>query len=133
MATTNCRSFLTIGILAAMLGLLGCTPAESVPLAEYQTTVASIKLGISKQDFLKVFPRAEARGAKSMPKGNVELLEVTVYRYHFGPTSEPEWNSVPGGQVKKVWFYFYNGLLVQFGNPNDWPEHPDLILETRHS
>ena len=107
--------------LVLLLGLVGCTPAESIPFAEYQATVAAIKLGMSKQDFLKLIPKAEARGAKSYPNGGVEALEVTVYRYHFGPTSEPEWNSVPGGQVKKVWFFFLNNTLIQFGNPNEWP------------
>ncbi len=132
MYATKFDSILKLGALVAMLGLLACTPAVSIPLADYQSTVAAIRLGINKQDFLKIFPKAEASGAKSFPSGNVEVLEVTVYRYHFGPSSEPEWNSVPGGQVKKVWFYFYNGNLVQYGNPNDWPEHSDLILETRH-
>ena len=133
MPSTPQNPFLKFGVLVSFLGLLACTPAVSVPQADYQSTVATINLGISKQEFLKLFPKAEARGAKSFPKGSVEVLEVTVYRYHFGPTSEPEWNSVPGGQVKKVWFYFYNDKLVQFGNPNDWPQNPDLIVETRHT
>jgi hypothetical protein len=127
------KSILRFGLSVSILGLLACTPAVSVPQAEYQSNVATIKLGISKLEFLKLFPKAEARGAKTFPKGNIEVLEVTVYRYHFGPTSEPEWNSVPGGQVKKVWFYFYNDKLVQFGNPNDWPQDPDLVIETRHT
>jgi hypothetical protein len=133
MSGTSPSSFLRFGILLSILPLFACTPAVSVPQAEYQSTVATIKLGISRQEFLKLFPKAEARGAKSFPKGSVEVLEVVVYRYHFGPTSEPEWNTVPGGQVKKVWFYFYNDKLVQFGNPNDWPQNPDLIVELRHT
>jgi hypothetical protein len=112
----------SIPILSTVVFLIGCTPAVSVPQEEYRTKVASVHIGISRQDFLAIFPKAENRGGKSYSNGVVEAYEVVVYRYHFGPTSEPEWNSVPGGQVKKVWFFFHNGNLVHFGNPNEWPE-----------
>ena len=33
--------------------------------------------------------------------------------------------------VQVLWFYFWRDRLVKWGRPNDWPEHPDQILEIR--
>jgi len=125
------NSINTVSSIILVAALVGCTPAVSYPQEEYRTKMATIGSGISKEEFIKLFPKAEARGAKSYPEGNVDVLEVVVYRYHFGPTAEPEWFSVPGGQVKKMWFYFFRNTLVQYGQPNDWPDKPNLILETK--
>jgi len=126
------NSISALSSIAVVAAFVGCTPAVSYPQEEYRTKMATIGTGISKGEFLKFFPKAEVRGAKSYPEGSVDVLEVVVYRYHFGPTAEPEWFSVPGGQVKKIWFYFFKDSLVQYGQPNDWPDKPNLILETRH-
>jgi len=42
------------------------------------------------------------------------------------------WSGVGGVLVHDLmWFYIYDGRLVKWGKPNDWPQKADLIIEKR--
>lgn len=90
-------------------------------------------MGMSKSDFFRLFPAAEPRGAKMYPKGSVEVFEVRVSQYRFMPSNDAAYvrDAFSGIESKVTWFYFYNGVLVQYGMPNDWPAEPDKIIEFR--
>lgn len=86
---------------------------------------------MTKSQFYSLFPEAVPRGAKNYPTGVVEGLEVNVAHYSFTPTGNPNYNVITGMEGQPKWFYFFNNRLVQYGNPNDWPENPDMIIELR--
>lgn len=86
---------------------------------------------MSKSDFKKVFPESIPRGAKKYKNGSVEVLEVSYSYYSFIPTGNSDRNGLTGMEGQPQWFYFYNGELLQYGNPEDWPSDPDIIIETR--
>jgi len=117
------------GLSLITISLFGCT-AVGVKKSDYFSRLGSVELGISKSEFRTLFPESIPRGAKMYPNGTVEVLEVAYQAYSFLPTGR-ERNEMTGMEAQKQWFYFYNGKLIQFGNPNDWPTNPDLIIETR--
>ena len=82
-----------------------------------------IELGMTKSEFKQIFPESIPRGAKQYPKGSVEVLQVT-YKYY-------DWGFGKGMQARPQWFYFYDGKLLQYGEPGAWPSDPDLIIEKR--
>jgi hypothetical protein len=86
---------------------------------------------MAKSDFQKVFPESIPRGAKQYPGGSVEVLEIGYQFYAFVPAGNQERNGLTGMERQSQWFYFYNGRLIQYGNPNDWPADPNIIIETR--
>ena len=107
--------------------LVGCTTA---PRTEFNQKLRQVDIGMSKAAVIEVFQDATPRGAKRYPAGTVEVLEVRNEFYApFAPRADP-WT----GYVTEppTWFYFYNGKLVQYGAPNDWPAEPDKIIEVRH-
>jgi hypothetical protein len=114
-------------LLALLLG--GCASA-GIKKGEYFKRLGSVELGISKTEFRALFPESVPRGAKQYPNGAVEVLELSYQTYAFLPTGR-ERNELTGMEAQPQWFYFYNGKLIQFGNPNDWPSDPDIVIETR--
>lgn len=96
---------------------------------EYDRRMASISLGDSKKDFAKLFPEAKPRGARKYPNGSVEVLEVPVEKYSFWPSGQGvkrnEWSGMEG---HPIWFYFYEGKLVQYGKPGDWPKEAEITV-----
>jgi hypothetical protein len=109
--------------------LFGCA-SVGMKKSDYFSRLGSVELGISKSEFRNLFPESIPRGAKMYLNGTVEVLEVAYQAYSFLPTGR-ERNELTGMEAQRQWFYFYNGKLIQFGNPNDWPVNPDLIVETR--
>jgi hypothetical protein len=113
-----------------------CLSACSTPgvsKKDYATATAKIHMGMSKPDFVALFPSAQPRGAKMYPNGTVEVYEQIISDYSFAGSGDPtvrrnEWTGV---ESKVTWFYFYNDKLVQYGLPNDWPQDPDKIVEVR--
>ena len=99
----------------------------------FQAKMRSVDIGMSKNDFRGIFPEANSRGAKAYAQGTVEVLEVMQATYQFMPTRRPEVvrDALSGMEYSPTWFYFYNGKLVQYGLPNDWPKNPDKIVEVR--
>ncbi len=118
--------------LLILCGLLvtGCA-STGLPRNEYFSRLGKVELGMSKSEFKQVFPESIPRGAKQYPKGTVEVLEVSYEYYSFAPTGNRNRNPWTGTEGQPQWFYFYNGQLVQYGDPWDWPADPDVIIETR--
>jgi hypothetical protein len=112
--------------LLALFALAGCgTPQRD----EFGHKLRQIEIGMLKNQVIAVFDEAVPRGAKKYPNGTIEVLEVrNEYYAPFAARADP-WT----GYVteKPTWFYFYNGKLVQYGAPNDWPADPDRIIEIR--
>jgi hypothetical protein len=119
--------------LIAALSFVGCATHGGMDAASYQLKMRRVDLGMQKQEFRAVFPEANARGAKAYPQGAVEVLEVMQGSYHFAPTNRPDVvrDGLSGTEYEPIWFYFYNGKLVQYGKPNDWPKDPDKVVEVR--
>jgi hypothetical protein len=55
---------------------------------------------------------------------------LTSY-YSFSRTGNPNRNELSGTEWNAQWFYFFDGKLIQYGSPNDWPTEPDKIIEVR--
>jgi len=123
----------TFGLLLCLFSLSACSSTPGVDTKTYSKQAAKIKLGMTKEEFLAIFPSAEPRGAKMYPKGAVEVLEQKVSQYSFWGSSDPNFrrNEWTGVETRVTWFYFYEGQLVQYGMPNDWPQDPDKIIEIR--
>ena len=118
-----------IYILFAFL-LVGCA-STGLNKNDYYNRLGKIELGMTKPEFKQIFPKSIPRGAKQYPKGTVEVLEVSYEYYSFFPTRNRNRNEWTGMEGQPQWFYFYNGKLIQYGNPEDWPTDPDLIIEKR--
>lgn len=116
---------------AIILGFAGCSSRNAMSPNAYQSNLNRIELGMSKTQFLQVFPQATKRGAKRYPSGVIEVFEVTTEEHHFFPSGNPNRNELSGMEYDKQWFYFNRNQLMQYGTPNDWPSEPDLIIENR--
>lgn len=102
---------------------------------QFTAKSARVEIGQTEPEFLKVFPAAEAKGAKATQKGNIKVYEVLYDPHGFPqePGSRSDWGlDANGYYCRLAWFYFWNDKLVQWGKPNDWPENPDTIIEVRH-
>ena len=110
--------------------IVGCA-STGLNKKDYYNRLGKIELGMTKSEFKQIFPESIPRGAKQYPKGTVEVLEVSYKYYSFVPTGNPNRNGLTGMEGQPQWFYFYNGKLLQYGNPGDWPSNPDLIIEKR--
>ncbi len=124
--------FKSLSILFVLVGFIvvGCA-STGLPKKNYYNKLGQVKLGMTKSEFKRVFPESIPRGAKKYPKGTVEVLEVSYEYYSFFPTGNRNRNEWTGMEGQPQWFYFYNGELIQYGNPEDWPTDPDLIIEKR--
>lgn len=112
------------------LFMVGCV-STGLNRDDYNNKLSQVDLGMSKSEFRKIFPESVPRGAKQYSNGSVEVLEVLYAYYSFMPTGNRNRNELTGMEGQSQWFYFYNNQLVQYGNPNDWPKEPDLIIEKR--
>ena len=119
------RSMIPLLLLAT-----GCA-SPGLDRADYQARTRRLELGTDKKHFFETFPEAEPRGAKQYPEGPMEVFEVRWNYYSFVPTGNPNRNPWSGTEATPVWFYFYKGRLVQYGEPRDWPAEPDKIVELR--
>jgi len=117
-------------LLLVILLLSGCA-STGLNKTDYYNRLGKIELGMTKSEFKRIFPESIPKGAKQYPKGSVEVLEVSYEYYSFFPTGNRNRNELTGMEGQPQWFYFYNGKLLQYGNPEDWPSDPDLIIEKR--
>lgn len=120
-----------LAILVLMTFLLSGCASTGLNKNDYYNRLGKIELGMTKSKFKQIFPESIPRGARLYPKGSVEVLEVSYEYYSFFPTGNRNRNGLTGMEGQPQWFYFYNGMLLQYGNPEDWPSDPDLIIEKR--
>ncbi len=89
---------------------------------QYSKQLDSLNLGMTKSEVRNIIPDLILRGQTSVDGQSIEALELQ-HNY---------WAGVGGRLINdRLWFYFANGRLVKWGQPNDWPQKPDLIIERR--
>ena len=88
----------------------------------YARQLDQVQIGMSKAEVRKILPGLHVRGQTSVEGETVEALELQHNHYAdlAGPLVE-----------ERLWFYFHNDQLVKWGQPQDWPQKPDLIVEKR--
>ncbi len=130
----------------SLIALAGCTStpkgarlvdgSDELPSikAEKSDVLSKLNIGMSLKDFKVIFPEAYV-GGQNRQTTAYEYVHVQKYvtqadmDRHFWVYGVGS----PNARTKKeiLWFYFFSNKLVKWGGPNDWPERPDLILETR--
>ncbi len=89
---------------------------------KYARQLDRVELGMSKVEVRKLLPDLHARGQTNVGGEVVEALEL----------QHNHWAGVGGPLVEeRLWFYFHNDQLVKWGQPQDWPQQADLIVEKR--
>jgi hypothetical protein len=124
------QKIVSIFLIAFCLILIGCA-STGMPKKDYYKKLGEVELGMTKSEFRQIFQESIPRGAKKYPNGSVEVLEVSCEYYSFFPSGNQNRNEWTGMEGQPQWFYFYNGELIQYGNPEDWPSDPDLVIEKR--
>ena len=121
------RSLFTL--LAILMLTIGCASETGMSRAQYDQRLKGVEIGMSKSDLITIFPDASPRGAKKYQAGTVEVLEIGVDQYSFMPTRRAtSRNSWTGVESHPRWFYFLNDRLIQYGEPNDWPD-ADVVVK----
>jgi len=121
-------------VSVAIVFLSGCAKPSGLTRSEFTAQSARIEIGDSEAKLLQLFPDAEAKGAKSTSKGNIKVFQVLYDKHGWmpDPGHAEDWGLDSKGYYGRIiWFYFWEGKLVQWGRPNDWPQNPDAIFEMR--
>lgn len=121
------KQFLSIVVCSAILFVAGCSNnvyslSYSSINSAYAQQLDQITPGMTKSEVRQILPDLVARGQNISSGQNIEALELQ-HNY---------WAGVGGQLVRdRLWFYFQNGKLVKWGQPNDWPQKADLVIENR--
>jgi hypothetical protein len=114
-------------IIVLLLMLTGCSNqmysmSYSPINVMYAAELSNVSLGMRKEQLISSLPTLVPRGQNLVGSQQIEALELQ-HNY---------WSGV-GGQLiyDRLWFYFVDEALVRWGQPNDWPTDPDLIIENR--
>jgi hypothetical protein len=95
-------------LLAGSLALTSCS-STSVNQSDYNQAISNVRIGMTKQEFLQLFPGSVPRGAKSTSNGTVEIYEVMTRIYEVGFYRDMN--------ARLTWFYFQNNKLVEYSEP----------------
>lgn len=110
----------------------GDLPTVQAQLAD---RLSKLEIGMPLADFRRLMPEAYV-GGQNLETTAYELAKSTKYVTKGDIGKQNFWYGVGSPQTRSkrevLWFYFYRDQLVQWGNPGDWPDKPDLILETRN-
>ncbi len=121
------KSLTVIAVISSVAAIAGCSndvySTSYTPInSQYQQQLDNIKIGMSKAEVRQLIPNLVTRGQTSVGGQTVEALELQ-HNY---------WAGVGGRLINdRLWFYFQNEKLVKWGQPNDWPQRPDVIIEKR--
>lgn len=76
--------------------------------------MTKISLGMDKEQVQTAMRRKpdDVVAAKQYPNGQLEVVQYS-------------------GQGSIIWLYFFNGKLVQFGQPGNWEQEAAVILKIR--
>ena len=117
--------------LSALLITIGCVSGCSndvyslsyTPInSQYSQQLDNIHIGMTKAEVRQLIPNLVTRGQTSVGGQMIEALELQ-HNY---------WAGVGGRLVnERLWFYFQNEKLIKWGQPNDWPQKPDILIEQR--
>lgn len=112
---------------ALVVAISGCanhvySTSYSPITKEYATQLDQVNLGMTKPQLRSFFPDLVTRGQTAVGGLQVEAMEL----------SHNYWTGVGGRlQEDQLWFYLYEGKLVKWGRPNDWPDPRELIIRSR--
>jgi len=112
-----------------LLCLSGCLTMD-ISDTGYNQRMNKIKIGMTKQEFVSLFPEAIPSGAKQYPTGVVEAFEINI-KYpvpSFTPPGSMDRNVLTQVEERPQWFYFFKDRLIQYGRPGDWPQDPEKLL-----
>jgi hypothetical protein len=106
------------------------TPIQEV----YSERLRQVSIGMNLQNYLRVFPESYP-GGQSGGTTAYELSRKADYVTSYDITMQNILWGVGSPRAKTerqvLWFYFYDGKLIKWGNPGDWPPAPDTIIEVR--
>jgi hypothetical protein len=119
-------TWFNLALLVGFTFLIGCAGN----MQENEKKLRQVELGMSKKEIFSIYEEAIPRGAKQYPNGKVEVLEIKAEYFSPNAKGSDPWTGM--ATEPQIWFYFYNGKLIQFGQPNDWPKDPDKIIEIRN-
>lgn len=105
------------------VGVNSVDDIEPITKTESQR-LSALFIGMNREDFTAIFPDAYIVGQNE----NTTAFEITKTTNYYIKTQ-----LIDDIKVYKdiLWFYFYNDRLIKWGRPDDWPQNPDLIIETR--
>ena len=111
------------------------SPADLPSIQQEKAELLSkLKIGMPLSEFKQLVPEAYV-GGQSGETTAYELKEVQKYVTQSDIDRQNFWVGAgsPNARTSRqiLWFYFYKDKLVKWGRPQDWPEHPDLIIENR--
>ena len=134
-------------IMVTLLALAACaTPPKGARLvdspaelpsvqAEKSELLNQLEIGMPLSNFKRIVPDAYVAG-QSRETTAYELTHIQKYVTQSDIDRQNIlWGAgSPNAKTHKqvLWFYFWNDRLVQWGEPQDWPDRPDLILEKRN-
>ena len=138
------RILFIASLLAALLFVTSCATAphgatvvdspDELPSIQQKNAdlLSKLKIGMPLSNFQQLVPDAYVAGQNedttayelSRVQKYVTQSDIERQNFFWGGGS-------PNARTTKqvLWFYFYKGQLVKWGRPQDWPEHPDLIIE----
>ncbi|EEF57849.1 hypothetical protein [Pedosphaera parvula] len=128
------KNLAIVALFAAFVaGCAGPNPADIKPIqAVYADRLAGLKIGMTTSEFRQKFPEAYPTGQS----GGTTAYELTlkqILRDRRRPVDAHLGLYQPKDIIsdQSLWFYFYSDQLVQWGRPQDWPQKPDVIIESR--
>ena len=116
-------------LLALSAFLCGCAapnPADIKPIQSvYASQLAQMKTGMSLGEFKAIFPCAYPAAQNGATTAyEVSLRQVIYDRRRPGDAALGFYTPENLVDDQRLWFYFYEDGLVQWGRPQDWPQHP---------
>lgn len=106
------------------------TPIQEV----YSERLRQVSIGMNLQNHLLVFPESYVGGQS----GGTTAYELTRKAKYVTTDDIDRQNYIWGAgspraktERQVLWFYFYDGKLIKWGNPGDWPPTPDTVIEIR--
>ena len=103
------KSLTFVSYVFVLSSLLTSCSSTSVNQSDYNQAISSVRIGMTKQEFLQLFPGSVPRGAKSTSNGTVEIYEVMTRIYEVGFYRDMN--------ARLTWFYFQNNKLVEYNEP----------------
>ncbi len=96
--------------------------------------LTQLKIGMPLTEFQQLMPEAYVGGQNEATTAyEIEMTQKYVTQDDLDRQNLIWGVGSPRPRSKKdaLWFYFYKDQLVKWGRPQDWPDKPDFILETR--
>jgi len=113
--------------ILSLLMLGACTPTEfDMEKDVFERQLTKVRLGLSFDDSQDLFPQSISRGGDRTAEGMMTAFEVAYDYYSFHATGNTRRNDFTGTERVVVWFFFLDGLLMRYGEPEVWPAPREL-------